>query len=417
MATDRVAGTANRSCLVHVFGSGHVLAALCAVKWYGRVRYGDETADVVVLIHNPGLSDALAHESARVVGKMTSTHGWPEPIVLTRSEMNEITEGRSRNDQRHALQRFRGSLGRDRFDEIYYPHDVVGCAAELATCAYPNATPITFGDALGTVTTRPYQMGLLGLERRESSLALKMRSLTSPRAVARKLRALCRTGREWGATGIHAREAVLILPIDESGDGLLGTEPMTVPKDFAQGILARCQQAVPELAAYSQGLLAKTLAPHYLMLLQNWTDGNFTSFEHEVAMYEEMVERHVPHGATVFLKGHPLSARPLDKELCTRLLSRFAASVVSSALGLYPVELWGDLIASCEVVSMGYPGTSLAFLYDKQVIYPFSLDMVERFFPERMWVYLRYCDRFTRAQRARLTSWDGRGIFLQGPIR
>jgi hypothetical protein len=401
---------------VHVFGSGNVLAALCAVKWYGRVRHGDETADVVVLIHNPGLSDAVAHESAVVVGKMTSTHGWPKPIVLTRDEMNEITEGRSRKDQHHTLQCLRARLGRDRFDEIYYPHDLVGCAAELATFAYPNATPITFGDTLGNVTTRRHQFGLLDPTREGRSLVQKLRSVKALRAVPRGIRALYGIGRGAEAPGIHAREAVLILPIDESGDGLLGTDLLTVPKDFAQGILARCQQAVPELAAYSRGLLAKTLAPHYLMLLENWTDGDFTSFEHEVAMYEEMVERHVSQGATVFIKGHPLSAKPLDEELRRRLSSRFSPSVVSREFGLYPVELWGDLIASCEVVSMGYPGTSLAFFHNKQVIYPFSLDMVERFFPKRMWVYLQYCDLIARAQRARLTSWDGRGIFLQGPI-
>jgi len=404
----RQAEPLRRLCLVHVFGPGHVLAALCAVEWYGMTRNGDESADVVVLIHNPGLSDALAHKSADVVRQMISPHGWPEPIVLTRGEMDGITGGQSRNAPRQVLQRFRQKLGRNQFDEIYYPHDLVGCAAQLATHAYPRATPITFGDALGNITTRQHQFGLLAV--------MDPRSLTWSQRVARVARALRRRTKRHEAASIHAREAVLILPIDESGDGLLGTELIIVPRHLVLEVLSRCQRAVPELAVYSQRLLAGTPAPQYLMLLENFADANLTSFEREVAMYEAMVERHVPRGATVFVKGHPLSVKPVEEDLCRRLSSRFAVRLVSPDFGRYPVELWGDLLASCEVISLGYPCLSLEFLYGKKVIYPFLPEMIEEFFPRVSGAYLLYCDRYTRAQRISLASWDGRGLLLRGPV-
>ena len=404
--------TASRSCLVHVFGSGNVLAAISAVKLYGVQRYGNEHADVVTLAHNPGLSGDAAQESAAVVERMIASQGWPKPIVLTRGEMNEITG--QWIPYGAVLRRFREKMGGSHFDEVYYAQDLVGRAAELMMNAYPGATHITFGDALGIIKNKRYKLALLGLQPDRVNRQMALRTRLRPRRVLKELKACLQRTILGEPTPFQASKAVLILPIDQTGDGLNDKELFIVPKQLVLETLSDCQQAVPELVQYSRGLLTGTPAPHFLILLENFTDGGRTSFESEVAMYEEMVRSHAPQGATVLIKAHPNSVAAVDEALSSRLSPHYTTQVVSRDFRRYPVELWGDLIAACQVISMGYPGISLAFLYDKPVIYPFSSSMVETYFHQRVWDYYKYFDRVTRDRLASLATWDGQSVLWKG---
>ena len=406
--------TQTRSCLVHVFHSGNVLAAISAVKWYGLQRHGDERADVVTLAHNPGLSDDAAQESVVVVERMIASQGWPKPIVLTRGEMNEITGRWTPYDA--VLHRFREKMGVGHFDEVYYTHDLVGRATELAMNTYPRATHITFGDALGNIDNKDYKLALLGLRQSRVNRQTELRTRLRPRRVLNVLKARLQQTILGGAEPFQACKAVLILPIDNPGDGLNDKDLFIVPKQLVLEILSNCQRAAPELAKYSRGLLTGTPAPHFLMLLENFTDGGRTSFESEVAMYEEMMQSHVPQGATVFIKAHPNSVAAVDEALCSRLSPHYATQVVSRDFRRYPVELWSDLVATCQVISMGYPGISLAFLYDKPVIYPFSPSLVETYFHQRVWNYYKYLDLVTREKLANLATWDGQSILWKGSM-
>ena len=404
----------SRSCLVHVFGSGNVLAALSAVKWYGLQCYGDASADVVTLAHNPGLPDDAAQESALVVERIIASQGWPRPVVLTAGEMAEITRPGRWTPYQEILNRFRQKVSVAHFDEIYYTHDVVGRAAELAMNAYPRAVHITFGDALGSVYNKRYHLALASGAPQSQVNQQGVRTRLCPRRMLNALKTYLRQIILGEPQPFQASKAVLILPMDQTGDCLDDKELSIVPRQLVLDIISDCQQSLPELRSYSQKLLAGTPVPRFLMLLENISDGNFTSFEREVAMCEEMVRRHVPERATVFIKAHPLSVAPVDDALCSRLESDYTARTVSREFRRHPVELWSDLISACQVISMSYPSISLAYLYDKPVIYPVEPSLIKEYIPERFWDSYKNADMLYRGQLANLATWDGRSVLWKG---
>ena len=408
--------TASRSCLVHVFGSGNVLAALCAVKWYGLQRHGDERADVVTLAHNPGLSDDAAQESAGVVERMIASQGWPKPIVLTRGEMNEITQPGRWTSYSAVLHRFREKMGVGHFDEVYYTHDLVGRAAELAMNAYPCATRITFGDSMGTVRDRRYlqvfnvqQSHVVG-QMGSVTCSLRQRMLNTLRACLRKMRKII----VGGSKPLQASEAVLILPVDLLGDYLDDKELLIVPKDLVQEIISDCNRANPELTQYSRDLIDSTTDPCYVILLENLSEGNFTSFERELTLYEKMVRRHVPQGATVLIKAHPLSMASTDEALSSRLQPDYDVRLVSQAFNRYPLELWSDLVSACQVITMGFCAITLAFLYDKSVLYAPNPSLIEEYISPRFRDHFKNIDRLQTGMLANLATWDGQSVLWKG---
>jgi hypothetical protein len=410
----------SRSCLVHVFHPGNVLAALSAVKYYGLTCHGGAYDDVVTLVHNPGLSDPIAREAGTVVERIIASQGWTKPIVLTAGEMDEITRPTRLTSYSAVLKRFRQQIGRDHVDEVFFSFDVMGRAIELAMNAYPSAERITFGDALGLVYNKQYNQTLASgthpdLTARIKELLKKILS-SHPRRILKALNARFQPLLIGRPLPLDANKAVLILPMDQTGDYLDGRELIVVPRQLVLDIISSCQKNISELGRYSQGLLADTPAPHYLMLLDTFSEGNFTSFECEVAMYEEIVRRNVPKGATVFVKTHPLSVNPVAAALHSRLCGDFNTQIISRELSRYPMELWSDLIRACQVISMSYCIISLAFLYDKQVIYPLDSALIESFVPQRFWDLFKNADSMYRNQLTSLANWDGHSVLWKGAL-
>jgi len=174
--------------------------------------------------------------------------------------------------------------------------------------------------------------------------------------------------------------------MDQTGNCLDGKELLIVPKDLVLEVVSDSQKSVPELADYSRELLASAPGPHFLVLLENASDGNFLEFDREVALYEEMVRSHVSLGSTLIIKAHPLSIAPVDEALSRCLASDYVVRRVSDRFRRYPMELWRDLIRACEVMTMSYCSISLTFLYGKSVIYPMIPSLIEKYFPRQFWI-------------------------------
>ena len=408
----------SRSCLVSLFGPGNVLAALSAVKWYGVQRHGEDEPQVVTLLHNPGLSGDAVQESAQVVERVLTGQGWAKPLVLTMAEMAELVRAGERTTYRQILDRFRKRIGVGRFDEVYYAHDVVGRAAELAMNAYPKAERITFGDALGSVYDKQYHLALAQGRSAEQDRPTKtwqvLRSALRPREVFAKGQTILKHRLLGKPQPFQADKAVLILPMDQTGDCLENKELFVVPKKVVLEIISACQRSLSDLAEYSRKVLNDTSAPHFLILLENWSEGHFISFENEVEMYEEIVHRYVPPGATVLLKAHPFSVAPLDEVLSDRLSSSYRTLAIAGKYRRYPMELWGDFVAVCHIITLSYCSVSLSYLYDKQMIYPMDESLIERYLPQPLWESYKNADSLCRGQLTSLASWDGQSVLWKG---
>jgi len=307
----------------------------------------------------------------------------------------------------------------DGFDEVYYAHDMVGRVPELAMNAFPRAERIMYGDTLGSVYDRRYVMALAGGatidEARRAARKRPRRTLGQlPHAVARGVRGIV-----LGAPrALTANKALLVLPMDQTGNALADIPVSVVPKNVVLEIISECQRVLPEVSGYTAEIVASTPSPRFLLLLENYADANMTSFENEASMYEAIVRSHVPEGATVLLKTHPLAVAPVGDALCERLASAYSVLVIPRDLARYPMELWSGLVSSCEVISMlSYCGISLSFLYDKRTIYPMDAEIFEKYFPERSRERMKDTDALYRGQLAGLATWDGKGLLWKGALQ
>ncbi len=406
-----------RRCLVSVYGPGNVIAALSAVKWYGLQRYADERADVVTIVHHPGLPDDMAKEAGIVVERMISSQGWSKPTILLAEDIEEITHAGRLASYREILQRFRHRIGADNFDEVFYAHDVVGPVAELAMNAYPKAEHITFGDALGSVYDKQYHLDLASgtsfVTRQDCRLS---RKYIHPIYIIYMIKEQLRLIVLGGPKKVQATKAVLILPMDQTGNCLDDKELLVIPKKIVLDIISGCNSAILELSQYSETLMEDATDPSFLLLLENISDGGFISFEREVAMYEDIIRSNIPPGRTIFIKAHPFSVANIDEAVYRRLNSDYNARIVSSEFRRYPIELWKVLASKCQVISISYPSISLTFLYDRPVIYPMGASMIQTFIPERYWDSYMNADMLYKGQLANLSNWDGQGVLWRGSI-
>ena len=408
-----------RTCLVSVYGNSNILAALSAVHWYSRECHGNEDFRAVTVVNTPGFSDTLLHESGATLTKITASLGWPSPIFLNDQDIAEIlSPNQKRIAYRESLRRFRNKLGVEKIDEIYYAHDIGGQVPGLAMNAFPQAKRILFGDGLGSVYNKTYHMALVNgasieqaRQARRAKPQLPIRNLK--RFIYEHLMNLV-----WGAPRPYqAEQAVLILPMDQTGDTLEKMQMFVVSKEMVQEIIATCIQNLTELSGYLRKLLASGPPPYVLLLLANMSDGNFTSLDNEVSLYEEIIRRHAPPKATVFIKGHPLSVAPVDELLCERLAAEYYPRVISRQFARYPIEFWSDLVRASTVISVAYSSISLAFLYDIQVIVAFNDDLIEKYIPKKLWGLYKDADHLYRGQLANLEQWDGKSILWKGSIQ
>jgi hypothetical protein len=214
----------------------------------------------------------------------------------------------------------------------------------------------------------------------------------------------------------QADKAVLILPMDQTGNCLNDMELIVVPKQQVQKIISDCQNSIPELVEYSRVLLASGPPPYIIILLENISDANLTTLEKEVSLYEENIRSHVSPKATVFIKGHPLSIAPVDEMLSHRLGTDYFPRVISHEFARYPIELWSGLVRACQVISIAYSNITLAYLYDVPVIYALNNSLIEKYIKPVFWDSFRDADLLYRGQLANLKNWDGQSVLWKGSV-
>jgi len=215
--------------------------------------------------------------------------------------------------------------------------------------------------------------------------------------------------------GQDADRAMLVLPLDLSGDYLVDKTLVIVPREQVLAVIQQAQIALDKLNQYIEQLLAPLTETPFLLLMGNLTDAEMTSFTQEVDMYEAIVRQHVPVGRHVFLKAHPLSVAPVATQVSERLRGDYTPVLLEHEFALYPIELWQTLVTACRTISISYSSISLTYLYQVPMIHALTDTLIQQYFkPEYHDFYQRfntlYCQIFEQ-----LPDWDGRSI-LQGAL-
>jgi len=408
----------SRSCLVSVYGTGNILAALCAVEWLGRQRGHEGDARVATLVHPPTDSRSAAREIGAAVERLIRPHGWMPPVVLTTDDVNRLLQGSDGGrSHRGQLDRARRLAGREAPDEIYYAHDIVSPIPRLLMEAFPRADRTTFGDALGSTFNAEYRLAQAAGATHQEAVRVAKNAHVPAAGRRPSLLSAFREKRKSSASAPQATHAALILPMDQTGDYLEDKTLVVVPRDVVLEVIAKCRQALPELEDFSRNWLAAHTSPRYLLLLENYSEARMMSFEASVHMYESMVRRVAPRGANVLIKPHPLATDPLARTLCQRLNSEYAACVMPTTLNRYPIELWRTLLEACEVVStMSYCDVSLMYLYAKRPRQLMDDSLIAEYFPIASQGRLVEARDIYGEMLEALENWDGTSVLWRGDL-
>lgn len=356
-----------RKVLLSIFGPSNVVAALASVETYGFLVHGDSRADITTVLHFPGQGIETHEELKRVIDPMLQGRGHRPCIAIPQTSL--------------PLSSLSSMIGD--ISEVHYAHNVVGEVTDICLSSYPNAEVVTFGDALGCIYDKNFHIALA-------------------------------TGKPGEISDSRSPLAVVVLPMDQTGKLLDDTNLIIVPRNVAQSVTYSCISGSTDLAKYCAEIVALTSEPRYLMLLENISDGGFTTQENELALYQEIVESHIPKGASVIIKEHPLSVASIGTKLSDRLSNNYQTLVVSRDFSRSPVELWYDLLNNSILVGFSYACISVCYLYGVETIFPMSRKLIEKYFPEHLWPSYDDAIRAIFEQRLRVLDWDRASVLWAG---
>ena len=380
-----------RRCLVYIYGPQHIIPAICAVRWFGSVKCNGEAEDVNILLHMPGLPDEIILKLQEIAINLTSALNWPEPRLITNIDVQTKIKPRFSRYKSVSF-RFKELLGRKSFDEIYYPHDLVGTIVELCISSYPDAKRIIFGDGMGQLYSKKYlefknpqsgYMDLISVVKEKIINFLKGKpDPCSPNFV------------------------VAILPMDWSGYFLNNSELLVVPLHCVQEIISDCVRNIPDIESYIKFLLETTHEPRFLILLTNLSDVKLITPESEIALNLEIIYNNIPKKSSIIIKRHPLSRTSLEKSLKSYLSNDYDIHIISPEYDRYPVEIWNDLIINSNIISFASSCISIQYIFEKPVIYTMNEKTIRKFFPEKSWKLMEDAHMQYQSQLNNLATWD-----------
>jgi hypothetical protein len=350
-----------------------------------RTLHTKGNLEIDIFVSWPSQDPAVCRELARIICQLTERC---EETCRVRPVPQDVIDSllmiSQKGERIKAIQRL---FGTSHYDEIFYPHDVVGHLYQLLCLAYPDARRICFGDAMGIVFQKKFRLGLLGLK----------------------------PPTDQSNNSCRPDIAALILPVDQSG-GFLEKVPLIVcRKDTVLEVIDECIQATPELQRYLRRLSKISRGrTRFLLLTENNAEAQFIDFRREIKMYIDLVVSQVEPNGVVFLKGHPGETLPRNEHLCHSLRGKVEVVELDKRFKRYPVELFGDFLDGCKVICMSYPTLSLKYLYNIDVVNPADESFIKKWFNDWAWdSYINGIDLYKKPCKA-LASWNTTSALWSG---
>jgi hypothetical protein len=393
-----------QNLLVYAISPIHVIASLAAVKaLHGRGEFS-----VVMVVYWPGASEEMIDELGDAVKKLTKAFPHVKSVLtLSQARFMDLVRSGDPADSASAVKKF---VGNTSIHEIYYAHDVVGELYQSLCTAYPDAKRICFGDALGNVYERDVHLSYLRAVHKKPTI--KQSILDRGKQVVNKLFGTSLLASEKvRPKDYKPHRAALILPVDQSGTFLKKTPITLVSKDIAIAIIEQCSASCRDLNDYLDTITEiYSNRRRYLLLTDNFAEGNFIDFDREIDMYCSIIMAHCEPGSVVFLKSHPGETLPRNGRIRDSIGAQFDIVELDNKFKRYPIELWKELVVSSSVISMSYPVLSLKYLYNIDVFQPMDHVFIERWFPEWTWRSYKNALSLYMVPLKKLSSWDNQEL-------
>ena len=371
----------SESSLLCLYYPQQLLPGLAAVMSYRRHRGKDAKAPLTVLVWSHPATEHKTRER-RLQAFNVLLEGFPWATLFF-PEQDEVKAHLSHNSRvMRKADYLRGKYGKSAFAAVYYAHDIsADFIAQSAMQAYPNASRVCFGDALGVVysndyfTDHTYPVG---------AVEAFSRSIQTIRNL------LFRLKRTWTlptrGRRLDTEHALLILPCDPGGDFLLGKELQPVDYESLIHVLDCLSRSAERYLIKQKCWIEGDANSNVVMLLGSYSESRLTSEIQECALYVEAARLHILPGSKIILKAHPVS-QPEKIALIKQALSVHYDTVVVTNDEI-PIETLPSLAKHYKIISFSYSSVSLTYLYGSAVLHAMNDIMINTFFPEetRFWM-------------------------------
>lgn len=372
----------SESSLLCLYYPQQLLPGLAAVMSCRRQQGKDTTAPLTMLVwSHPGTEHKVRERRLQAFKVLLERFPW---VNINFPPQEEIKSHLSHNSKvlRKAVY-LRNKFGANAFLDIYYAHDIsADFIAQSAMQAFPEATRICFGDALGVVysneyfTARTYAIGL--------PQAFLRPGVTLRNIFYRLKRAWTLPPRQYR---LDAEHAALILPCDPSGNFLRNKKVIPVEQVDLSFVLSRLSSSADHLPSNRNIALAQNEGNSYLMLLGSYSESKLTTEDKERELYVETAIKHVPRGKKILLKAHPTSSNEKAQKIKCALSQCHDVTLVD--FQELPVELLSNIKNYAGVISFSYSSVALKYLYNATVVHAMDAIQVEKYFPKksRAWIH------------------------------
>jgi hypothetical protein len=335
----------------------------------------DVTAPLTVLIWSPATMDNAAREKRRqAFNVLLDGFSWTSIFFPDQAEVKlHLSHNATVLSKANYL---RQKFGQNAFSTIYYAHDIsADFIAQSAMQAFPTATRVCFGDALGVVYNNDYFT--------DHTYPVNVTELVSrPMQTIRNV--LFRLKRRWTLPSrsrcLDADYTVLILPCDPGGDFLVGKKLLPANNDYLHYVLTTLSSAAERHLKQEPVKETGISDKNVVMLLGSYSESCLTTEEQECAMYVEAARLHVLPESKIILKAHPASREEKVLRIQQALSLHYGTVVIYN--DELPIEVMSWLVNYANIISFSYSSVSLLYLYGSPVLHAMNNTLISLFFPK-----------------------------------
>lgn len=351
----------------------HMISSMSAIQ----ELHVSEQIEITLLVYWPGGDTKLNKNLVLVIKNLTRAFPNIKTIITVFGD-----------DKR--------TLSEHDFQEIYYPHDVVGNVYQSLCKLFPKATRICYGDGLGIVYEKYFHLGKLLKYSWREKFSQKLEKI------------------RYNLTQ-KPHKSILILPVDQSGQFLKNVALTVCSKQAVLGVINKCIFGTKSLHLYIRTLISKNKdKKKFLLLTENIAEGKFLDFNREIEMYSAIIKKYCPRNSIIFLKSHPGETLPRNKAIKISLKKYATIIELNKKFSRYPIEIWKELVTNSVVISMSYPRLSLKYLYNIDVINPMDNAFIEKWFPRWTWESYKNSIKLYSEPLKKLEKWNGKAILWSG---
>lgn len=386
-----------KTCLVYLASPTNAIAAYSAII----SKNSPDSVSIYFVIHWPGGDKILVNSIYQTIKILTSQYKSIEKLIQINQDEIDALFKLSNKNVKKSIEK---NTNLKNVDQIYFPHDVTGNLYQALCHTYPSAKRICYGDAFGLVFQKFIHLSYIF----DSSIITFMKKVG---LIKNRIKTKSALQQEY-----KPDQAILILPIDQSGKFLKKVAYNVVDKRIFKKTLKLSMESIPELNKYSDKLINIYPGKKYLLLTENFAEGNFIDFNSEINMWNEIISTNCPKRSVIFIKPHPGETLERAYHLKKILKKNYQIIKLDKKFSKIPIELWKKLITKSEIISLSYPTISIEYIYNKKVINPMNKKFIKKWFPKKYYrSYINSTNLYKKPLNT-LKTWNEKSILWSGSL-